>query len=272
MRRLALAVCAALALAAAAPAPAAAQDSSAQAAASHLAPAEAAAFSKQIERTLADRGARVALVFRSGRPREDMPDGLAYTHGALWVHRTVAGADGAPRQGYAVYNLYHGDGVTLAKGRSHLVQDWPLNFAAGSMEDDVAVILPTPEMQRRLLAVVDSPTYARLHNPSYSLTANPLRRLHQNCNTFLLDVVAAAAWETAEPAQLSANLRAHFRPSRVAAPLLLRVFGPAVDERLHTDDQSGPIVTASYESIRDFMAEHHLSSSSFTVVRAPANS
>ena len=47
--------------------PAIAQDSSARAIAPHFTPEQAAAFSKQMERDLADRGARVAIVFRAGR-------------------------------------------------------------------------------------------------------------------------------------------------------------------------------------------------------------
>jgi hypothetical protein len=267
-RRLA-GVAAALALVAAgAPAPAAAQDSSAAAAAAHLSPAEAGGFGKQIERALASRGARVALVFRAGRPRADMPEGFAYTHGALWVHRQVQAADGRTLDGYAVYNLYHGDGVSRPRSTSYLAQDWPTDFTAGAQADDVGVIVPTPEMQRRLLAVIDSPTYAALHNPSYSLVAHPWAGERQNCNTFLLAVVAAAAWDSAEPRQINANLRTHFRPSPVKAGLLMRIFAPMVDERLAVDDQDGPIVTAGYESIRDFMIEHRLAAEALVLERA----
>lgn len=248
--------------------PARAQDSSAAAAAAHLAPAQAAAFGKQIERELAARGARVAVVFRAGRPREQMPEGFAYTHGALWVHRTVAAPDGRRLPGYAVYNLYHGDGVSLPKSTSRLVQDWPTDFAAGAQADDVGVIVPTPEMQRRLLAVLDSPAYAALHNPRYSLVAHPWAGRYQNCNTFLLSAIAAAAWETADPRQIHANLKAHFRPSPVKTNLLVRVFAPMVDDRLATDDQDGPIVTASWESIAPFMATHGLAADSFVLRRS----
>jgi hypothetical protein len=267
VRRALLALALVAGLLAAAPAPALAQDSSAAAAAAHLTAPEAAAFSKIVERALAERGARVALVFRSGRPRDEMPDGLAYTHGAFWVHRTVATEDGRTLSGYAVYNLYHGDGVALPKSKSHLVQDWPLDFVRGSHADDVGVIVPTPEMQRRLLAVIDSPAYGGLHNPSYSIVANPWAGRHQNCNTFLLDVVSAAAWETADRRQIAANLRTHFRPSPVKTGVFVRVFAPLVDDRVKTDDQSGPIQTASYESLRDFMLEHKLATQALVLRR-----
>lgn len=47
---------------------------------------DSADFAKQIERELAGQGARIALVFRTGRAREDLPDGIRYTHGAFWIY------------------------------------------------------------------------------------------------------------------------------------------------------------------------------------------
>ncbi len=252
MRLRALGLIAPLALAAA---PAArAQDSiSTPAAVAHFTAKEAAEFSKQVEDDLAGHGARVALVFRTGRPRAKLPEGIAYTHGAFWVYREIRTADGGSAPGYAVYNLYAGDGEAWPAVESRLVQDFPFDFIRGSAVDDVAVITPSPEMQRRMLAVIDSADYARLHNPSYSLVANPLSDKHQNCNGFMLDVIAAAAWDTRDKAQIRADERAHFTPTVVKAGPLMRMFGPMVDGRLKTDDQSGPIRTATYESMAGFM-------------------
>lgn len=243
---------------AAAVAPAAAQDSFAGKPGRHLSAPQAARFGKALEQDLGARGVRVALVFRSGRPRTSMPEGLAYTHGAFWIYRDIAAADGEHLRGYAVYNLYHGDGETLPRSRSHLVQDWPTDFMQGSQEDDVAVIVPSPEMQRRLLGVIDSPLYERLHIASYSLIDNPFDPRHQNCNTFMLDVLGAAVWQTDNPAEIGAGLKAWFHPTTVKTGPLERLFGPMFDERLPTDDQKGAIVTASYESISAFMRDNRL--------------
>ena len=251
------AVAAATVLAATA-APAAAQDSSAQAVADHFTPQESAAFSKQIERDLAGRGVRVAMVFRTGRARAQLPDGIRYTHGAFWVYRTITTQDGRQLSGYAVYNLYAGDGRAWPKDRSRLVQDYPFEFTRGSFVDDVAVIVPSPEMQRRILTVIDGPAYERLHNPAYSLVANPWAGRYQNCTDFLLDVVAAAAWQTDDPVRIRADLKAHYRPTTVKAGPLLRLFGPIADSRLRTDDQTGPILTATYESLAAFMDQNGL--------------
>lgn len=251
-------------------APALAQDSSARSIVQHLKPAEAAAFSKQIERDLAAKDARVAVVFRTGRPRSALPKGISYTHGAFWVHRQINAADGRKLNGYAVYNLYMGDGKTLARNQSHLVQDWPLDFLRGSAEDDVGVIIPSPEMQRRILALLDSPTYAALHNPNYSLIANPWSDKYQNCNGFMLDVIGSAAWSTADPAKIRANLRAHYKPTVVQAGPMMRFFGPMADSSLRTDDQSGPLRTATFESMAAFMGDNGLLNTSYVLKRQVA--
>jgi hypothetical protein len=255
-----------LCLALAAAQTAAAQDSiSGGAPVAHFTPAQAGAFSKQIEQDLASRGARVAMVFRTGRPRNKMPKGIAYTHGAFWVYRDIKTADGATVPGYAVYNLYAGDGKAWPVSQSRLVQDFPLDFTRGSAEDDVAIIVPSPEMQRRLLLLIDSPTYQTLHNPAYGLVANPWRSKYQNCNDFMLDLVAAAAWDTHDPDQILADLQAHYVPAIVEADPLTRFFGPMVDARLRIDDQSGPIRTATYESMAAFMRDSALLEAAYSV-------
>jgi hypothetical protein len=153
--------------------------------------------------------------------------------------------------------------------RSRLVQDWPVNFALGSVVDDVAVITPSPEMQRRILAIIDSATYEKLHNPVYSLVANPWSDKYQNCNDFMLDVITASAWETTDPAQIRADERAHFQPTVVKAGGLMRMFGPMVDRRIKTDDQSKQILTATYESMAKFMGDNGLLQAAYIVNRPP---
>ncbi|UDF02892.1 DUF2145 domain-containing protein [Asticcacaulis sp. AND118] len=233
----------------------------------HLSAPDAAAFGKQIEQDLAAKGARVAIVFRTSRPHDKLPPGIAYTHGAFWVHSDITTNDGRTLQGYAVYNLYHGDGKTLPVSRSYLKQDFPLNFAIVSAEDDVGVIIPTPEMQRRLKALIGSPDYEHLHITDYSLVSNPLDAKYQNCVEFLLDVVASAAWETESYPQIKANLGKWFTPTTVKAGFLQRTLGPMADARLRTDDHPGPIRTATYESLSAFMLERGLASEAYVIKR-----
>lgn len=236
----------------------------------HLTAEQAAAFSKQVERDLAEKGARLAIVFRTGETRDMLPDGISYTHGAFWTFVPISLDDGRVINGYAVYNLYHGDGKTLAMDKSYLHQDFPIDFVAPSAVDDVAVIVPTPEMQRRILAIMDSPSYAALHVEPYSLVSNPHDIKYQNCTEFMLDIIAAAAWETTDMAQIKANLKQHFKPTRVKTSLIERFLAPLAEDRIKTDDQGGTIVTATYESMAAFMKDNGLLKEAYVLRRAPA--
>ena len=211
------------------------------------------AFAAQIEGDLTRRGAGLAVVFRTGRPRDKLPKGVAYTHGAFWVRQAVSEPDGSTSTAWSVYNLYAGDGVQWAPDQSQLVQDFPTDFTPGSAMDDVAVIVPTPEMQRRIAELIPTPAYEGLHIESYSLIANPWKSLHQNCNTFMLDVIAAAGWRTTDPVRVRALEKARFTPAVVSVGLVERLLAPMSDPRIKTDDQSGPLRTATYESITAFM-------------------
>ena len=218
---------------------------------------DSADFAKQIERELAGQGARIALVFRTGRAREDLPDGIRYTHGAFWVYSEMQTETGERIRGYSVHNLYHGE---ENRRRSHLAQDWPLNFTQGDVIGEVGIIVPSPEMQRRLLTLFASGAINGLHQPEYSLISNPHDLRFQNCNEFMLDVLAAAAWETTDRDTLKTNLAAWYEPARVQTSLLERMFGPSVDERVRLDDHRGPIRTATFASMGEFMTEFNLAS------------
>lgn len=219
------------------------------------APEDAADFSKQIERELASRGARLAIVFRSGEPRDQLPDGVRYTHGGIWVHSQVRTEDGRVVHGYAVHNLYHGEDD---RSRSYLAQDWPFDFTSGDALGEAGIIIPTPEMQRRILQLMQNGGYESLHQAEYSILSNPHDPRYQNCTEFMLDVIAAAAWQTTDRTQLKANLAAHFQPSRIQLTLFQRMFGPSVDDRARMDDHRGAIRTTTWTSLTNFMLENGL--------------
>ena len=204
---------------------------------------EAADFSKQIERDLAARGARVALVFRSGRAREDLPAGVRYTHGAFWVCSELETDDD--------------------RRASYLEQDWPLNFTQGDVIGEVGILIPSPEMQRRLEFMLNTGADEVLHQPDYSLVSNPHDLRFQNCNEYLLDVMAAAAWETTDREQIKANLQAWFEPAPIRAGLLARLFGPSVDDRLRMEDQRGTIRTTTYSALARFLGDYDLLSAQY---------
>ncbi len=218
----------------------------------------AAAFSKQIEQYLGDRGARVAIVFRNGRDRDRLPDGIRYTHGSFWVYQPLQSIDGTETfNGYAVYNLYAGNETGEGNPRaSYLMQDFPVDFTLPMYTMDAAVIIPTPEVQRRILEVMASDGYGDLHHPSYSLLSNPHDPEFQNSNEFLLDVMASSLWETTDREQLKVNLAAYFEPTRVRLNVFERLFGPVFDRRVRFGDQSGSVVTTTFSSMARFMEQN----------------
>lgn len=211
---------------------------------------EMADFSKQIEQELASRGAYVAMVFRTGRDRSQLPGEIRYTHGAFWVYAPVPTLGGGTQYGYAVYNLYHEiDPVTV----SGLYQDWPLDFTRGDSVGQVGVIIPNREMQSRILDVIASPYFEALHHPEYSLLSNPADSRFQNCTEFMLDVISSAIWQTASRDQIKVNIEAYFRPTRVQLNVFQRFLAPLADQRLRFDDQRDGIRTATFASLADFM-------------------
>ncbi len=251
----------------AAPAPAAnAFGSSAPGKADYYSPEDAAAFSKAIEKELAAKGARVAMVFRSGRTRDALPDGVRYTHGSFWVYQPIDTPEGRIN-GYVSHNLFHGDGGELSKRESYLATDFPFQFVSASVVDDVAIIIPTPEMQRRILSFMASPDYEAMNKGQYSLIANPHDPLFQNCNEFMLDVVAAVAWETTDYLQIKSNLKEHYEPTEIDAGPLAKIFGPVADERLRMNDQRSGIETVTFSSMGEFMVEYGLADEAYVFQR-----
>ncbi len=115
-------------------------------------------FSKQVEQTLASKGARVALIARAGRPQSEMPEGMHFTHVSFAVYSNITLHDQRVVPGYAVYNLYQSD---AEPDTSTLVQDYPVDFFAAVFSLESGVIIPSPELQKRLLEVITSPTYLR---------------------------------------------------------------------------------------------------------------
>ncbi len=218
--------------------------------------AEVKEFASALEQDLASRGAHVAIVARVGRDRSTLPAGIEYTHVAYWVYSQITRADGSKHKGYRVYNLYQqADDGTV----SRLVQDSPKDFFAGAYALDAGVIVPDQRLQKKLLGVIASPTYAELHNSQYAVLANPRNTTFQNCTEHTLDVLMASLYDTRETAQIKANITAHFDPQPVKIGGVKRLFAPAKSAALTTTDHGSRIETATFSSIARFMAGYDLS-------------
>ncbi len=207
-------------------------------------------FAKKAERALAAEGARVAILARMGRLLSEMPEGMHFTHVAFAVYSNITLANGSTVPGYAIYNLYQKDDRPDV---STLVQDFPVDFFAGVAQLEAGILIPSPELQQRLLEVIRSPTYAALHDPSYSLIANPYTLGRQNCTEFVLDVVNAAIYQTSDINIIKANTKAYFKAQQVNVNPFKLMLGSMFSAEVSTSDQRGKPVTATFEKIAEYL-------------------
>lgn len=226
-------------------------------------PDQVIAFAKKVEKTLAAKGARVALLARMGRPLSEMPEGMHFTHVAFAVYSEIATTDGRKVHGYAIHNLYQQDGKPDV---SDLVQDYPVDFFAGVAELEAGVIIPSPELQRRLLETIASPTYKALHDPHYSVIANPYTLGRQNCTEFVLDVVNAAIYQTGDIKVIKANEKAYFKAQAVNVNPFKLLLGSMFSAEVSTTDQPHSPVTATFERIADYLQQYDKGSAVLTVL------
>ncbi len=228
----------------------------------HYKPEEIIKFAKKVEKTLAKKGVRVAIIGRVGRAREDLPKGISFTHTALIVYSQITTKDGRKLPGYVIYNLYQRANELNV---SDLIIDYPVDFFAGVEELEAGIIIPKPELQKKLLEIIVSPTYKELHNPSYSVIANPFTEGLQNCTEHTLDVITAAIYNTSDLKVIKANQKAYFKPQEVnVSPLKLFLGSMFVDDVATSDHPSTP-VTTTFTTIGNFLKKYNLSSGIFIV-------
>lgn len=212
-------------------------------------------FSKKVEKTLAQKGARIAIIARVGRDRESLPAGISFTHTAFAVYSQITTADNRKIPGYAIYNLYQ---RAESPNISDLVIDYPVDFFAGVELLEAGIIIPTPELQERLLKVIESDTYKNLHNPKYSVIANPFTLDFQNCTEHTLDIITAAIYQTNDINVIKANEKAYFTPLKLDInPLKLMLGSMFVSDVSISDHPSSP-ETATFKTIDNFLTKNNL--------------
>ncbi|BBE52087.1 hypothetical protein OYT1_ch2575 [Ferriphaselus amnicola] len=228
-------------------------------------PEQIIGFSKKVEKTMAAKGARVAILARMGRPASELPEGMHFTHVAFAVYSQITTSDSRTIPGYAIYNLYQRD---KQPDVSDLVQDFPVDFFAGVAVLEAGIIIPSPELQKRLLEVIASPTFAKLHNPHYSLIANPYTTDKQNCTEHTLDVVNAAIYQTDDINKIKANEKAYFAAQPVNVSPFKLLLGSMFAAEISTSDHphdSKP-VTATFETIGSYLKKYDEGSEVITVL------
>jgi hypothetical protein len=216
---------------------------------------EAAHFAKQVEKTAARHGARVFILARLGSPKNQLPEGIHYTHVGLAVYSSIQTEDGATLRGYAIHNLYQ-DVNDLS--RSQLVMDYPVDFFLGAVELKAGIIIPSQIVQQKILAAFEQGVNRQLHNPEYSIISNPYSRDYQNCTEHLLDLLFAAIYATDSLAQIKANQRAYFKAHSIEVSPFKRLLAPVFSSEIQMRDQGKSIKVATFTSIANFMTQYGL--------------
>lgn len=220
-----------------------------------FAPEQITGFAKQVEKYAAAQGARAFIIARVGRPPEELPKGVTFTHTAIAIYSSITLPNGKTAKGYAIHNLYQND---KKLDRSDLVMDYPVDFFWGAHQLRAGIIIPTPELQQRLLQVYASGVDKALHRPAYSILANPFNDRFQNCTEYTLDVINAAIYQTTDYQQLKANTQAHFKAQRIKISGLKMLIGSVLMEDVKIQDHSGKVVTATFDTIGAYLADNRL--------------
>lgn len=216
---------------------------------------QVAALSTEVKKVASENGARVFILARVGRPPEELPEGIEYTHVSFGVYSIVETEDGRKVPDYAIYNLYQDSD---SPDSSNLVQDFLIDFLAGAQRPRVGFIIPRPDLQKRLYEVIHSDTYRVLHNPRYSAISNPYNSTYQNCTEHALDVINAAIYRTGDVAQLKMNTRAYFKAKKLKINPLKLMLGSMLQADIKTTDHQGPVETATFETIADYLRSNGL--------------
>jgi hypothetical protein len=228
----------------------------------YFSPEQIIRFAKQVERALAEKGARVAIVARAGRPVAELPEGMHFTHVSFLVYSEITTADGRKLPGYAVYNEYQSN---EHPDTSSLVQDFPVDFFAGVAALEAGVVIPSPRLQMRLLDIITSPVYRQLHDPHYSAIANPYTLGRQNCTEHTLDVINAAIYQTSDIKRIKAAEKAYFVAQPVNVSGFKLMLGAMFSAEITLSDQPGSPVTATFETIARYLQKYDAGSEMFII-------
>lgn len=224
-------------------------------------PEAIATFSKDVEKYAAGQGARAFIIARRGRPIEDMPKGIRFTHTAVAIYSSIQLSDGSTAKGYAIHNLYQD---AEEQGKSHLITDYPVDFFWGAYALEAGIIIPSAEVQQALVKLYRDDKAKQLHNPRYSVVANPFNSERQNCTEYTLDVLNAAIYSTTDIAQLKVNAKAHFAPQKVNMSRAKLGLASMFSDGVTLSDHGRKVKTTTFGSLARYMQKYNLTNKAVT--------
>lgn len=129
---------------------------------------------------LEQSGAKLALVGRAGADLSE--HGLRYTHMGAVLRDHPAGK-------WMFVHLLNDCGADSSK----IYDEGMVNFFLDDLfAFDAVVVIPQPDVQERLSAILAGSRATQLHHPAYSMIARPTATKYQNSNQWLLETLAMA--------------------------------------------------------------------------------
>lgn len=144
-------------------------------------------FAAVARQALDASGAGTVLVARSGLDLSRF--GLRYSHAGVGLHAPASESDPGT---WSVRQLYY----ACDEGRPRLYDQGLGGFVSGTDDPSVGylsiLLLPPAEGRALAQAALDRQRAMHLLSPSYSANAYPWSRLHQNCNQWVVELLAVA--------------------------------------------------------------------------------
>lgn len=220
-------------------------------------------FAKAVEKFAAKHHARAFILSRLGQAQSSLPDGIEFTHTAIAIYSEISLDDGSKANGYAIYNLYQN--ADDAK-RSQLVMDYPVDFFWGVHELKSGIIIPSEEVQTRLIEAIQKNYHVTLHNPKYSLIANPFNNKYQNCTEHTLNILNAAIYQTDDMQVVKQSIKNYFEPKRLRISPLKLALGNMFVDGVRTSDHGRKKQTTTFTTIGSYLTEFGLEEGKYTLV------
>lgn len=212
-------------------------------------------FAKQVEHYAAGQGARAFIIARVGRPENELPKGIKFTHTAVALYSEISLDSGEKVKGYAIHNLYQKAGQ---RDKSELIIDYPVDFFWGVSALKAGIIIPNADVQQRIIEVIASGKDKKLHNENYSVIANPFNNDFQNCTEHTLNIINAGIYQTTDIKTLKSSTEQHFQAQRVKINPLKLLLGNIFVDDVSTKDHRGKVSTTTFSTIGQYLRENDL--------------
>jgi hypothetical protein len=191
-------------------------------------------------------------------------------HGLRYSHAGFAWRDSPKGRWIVTHLLNHCGSATSAlfeEGLGNFFMDDPFVYEA-------IVAVPSPALQERLVAVLDSPLPLALYTPAYSMIAHPFSTRYQNSNQWLLELSAAglANRQIFNRADAHRWLReSDYAASSVAISAMERIGAGLFSANVRFDDHefhersSGRYKIVSVESVINYISGRDTGARAFVV-------